>query len=63
MTLWGYQVDLDVYVYSNVYVTLIQFYQKNKFVTPIHVKRKKKKVTVCEEEKITIKIGFISIIK
>ena len=23
MTLWGYQVDLDVYVYSNVYVTLI----------------------------------------
>ena len=30
MTLWGYQVDLDVYVYSNVYVT------------PIHVKKKKK---------------------
>ena len=31
MTLWGYQVDLDVYIYSNVYVT------------PIHVKRKRKK--------------------
>ena len=46
MTLWGYQVDLDVYVYSNVYVT------------PIHVKKKKKKVTVCEEGKITMKIGL-----
>ena len=21
MTLWGYQVDLDMYVYSNAYVT------------------------------------------
>ena len=47
-----YQVDLDEDVYSNVYVT------------PIHVKRKRKeKVTMCEEEKITIKIDFISIIK
>ena len=52
MTLWGYQVDLDVYIYSNVYVT------------PIHRKRKRKeKVTMCEKEKITIKIDFISIIK
>ena len=40
MTLWGYQVDLDVYV------------------TPIHIIKKKKKVTVCEEEKITRKIGL-----
>ena len=31
MTLWGYQVDLDMYVYSNAYVT------------PIHVKMKRKK--------------------
>ena len=47
MTLWGYQVDLDVYAYSNVYVT------------HIHVKRRrKKKVTLCEEEKITMKIGL-----
>ena len=28
MTLWGYQVDLDVYVYSNVYVTLIHVKKK-----------------------------------
>ena len=48
MTLWGYQVDLDVYAYSDVYVT-----------PSIHVKRKrKKKVIVCEEEKITMKIGL-----
>ena len=48
MTLWGYLVDLDVYIYSNVYVT-----------PSIHVKRKrKKKVTMCEEEKITVKIGL-----
>ena len=48
MTLWGYQVDWDVYVYSNAYVTL-----------SIHVKRKRKKmVIVCEEEKITMKIGL-----
>ena len=32
MTLWGYQVDLDVYVYSNACVT-----------PSIHVKRKRKK--------------------
>ena len=38
MSLWDYQVDLDVYAYSNAYVT------------PIHVKRKRKnKVTVYEE--------------
>ena len=48
MTFWGYQVDLDVYVYSNAYVTL-----------SIHVKRKrKKKVTVCKDEKITMKISL-----
>ena len=33
MTLWGYQVDLDVYVYSNAHVTL-----------SIHVKSKRKKM-------------------
>ena len=54
MTLWGYQVDLDAYVYSNVYVTPIHLHRKRK---------EKKNVTVCEDKKITIKIGFISIIK
>ena len=33
MTLWGYQVDLDVHVYSNVHVTL-----------SIHVKKKSNRV-------------------
>ena len=32
MTLWGYQVDLDVYVYFNAYVT-----------PSIHIKSKRKK--------------------
>ena len=32
MTLWGYQVDLDMYVYSNAYVT-----------PSIHVKMNRKK--------------------
>ena len=35
MTLWGYQVDLDAYVYSNVYVT------------PIHLHRKRKEKKKC----------------
>ena len=39
MTLWGYQVDLDVYAYSNV------------FVTPIHVKRKRKKSNSVKRKK------------
>ena len=29
MTLWSSQVDLDVYVYSNVYVTLIHVKNNN----------------------------------
>ena len=51
MTLWGYQVDLDVHAYSNV------------FVTPIHVKRKRKKKEMVCRGKNHNEDWFISIIK
>ena len=52
MTLWGYQVDLDVFVYSNVYVAL-----------SIHVKRKRKKSNCVWRGKNHNEDRFISIIK